>query len=127
MTDESELRALIARIDAAWRKKQFDGLEACFHEQARIVGPGDVEYASGRQDCAHSYIEFASNAAVLAYSESTHALHIWESVAVYTFSWEMEYQRDNGPKLETGTDQLVFQRGPTAWQLVCRTLYFAPS
>lgn len=127
MSAESALRQVISRIDAAWRAKQFEGLEACFHEEARIFGPGYVEYANGRQKCAESYKEFASNAAVLSYSESGHALHLWETVAVYTFSWEMEYQRDKGPKREAGTDQLVFQFGLSGWQLVWRYVHFAPS
>ena len=127
MSAESAVRDVIARIDAAWRLKQFDGLERCFHEDAAILGPGYVEYARGRQKCAESYIEFATNAAVLSYSESAHALRTWENVAVYTFAWEMEYQRDKGSRHETGTDQLLFQLGSAGWQLVWRYIYFAPS
>lgn len=127
MSAESAIRDVIARIDAAWRLKQFDGLEQCFHEDAVILGPGYVEYARGRQKCAESYAEFATNAAVLSYSETAHALRIWENAAVYTFAWEMEYQRDEGPRLEAGTDQLVFQLGPAGWQLVWRYIHFAPS
>lgn len=124
---ESAVRQVITRIDAAWRFKRFEDLGQCFHEDAMIVGPGYVEYARGRQKCAGSYIEFANNAAVLAYSESAHSLRIWENVAVYTFSWEMEYQREQGPKREAGTDQLVFQLGSHGWQLIWRYIHFAPS
>jgi len=127
MSAESAVREVIARIDAAWRSKQFDGLEQCFHEDAAILGSGYVEYAHGREKCTESYKEFATNAAVLSYSESAHSLRIWENVAVYTFSWEMAYQRDLGPKREAGTDQLVFQLGSLGWQLVWRYIYFAPS
>src|SRR5450759_857273 len=90
------VRAVIAKIDAAWRLKQFDGLNECFHEDAVIVVPAYAEFARGREKCAQSYREFATNAAVLTYSESSHALRTWESTAVYTFAWEMEYQRQEG-------------------------------
>ena len=50
-----EVRQVIARIEAAWRSKQFTGPEMCFHEDAVIVGPGYVEYARGRGKCAESY------------------------------------------------------------------------
>jgi hypothetical protein len=67
------------------------------------------------------------NASVLSYAESAHALRTWENVAVYTFGWEMEYQRQDGPKREAGTDQLVFEFVQGRWQLVWRYIYFTPA
>ncbi len=121
------VREVIAKIDAAWRLKQFDGLDECFHEKAVIVGPGYAEFAVGREKCVESYREFATNAAVLSYSESSHTLRTWDSTAVYTFAWEMQYQRQGGPKREAGTDQLVFEFVESRWQLVWRYIYFEPS
>lgn len=127
LATEHSVREVIAKIDAAWRLKQFDGLAECFHEDAVIVGPGYAEFAHGREKCAESYREFATNADVLSYDESSHSLRIWQSVAVYTFAWEMQYQRTNGPKREAGTDQLVFEFTQGRWQLVWRYIYFEPS
>jgi ketosteroid isomerase-like protein len=124
MTAETAVRKIIATIDAAWKAKQFDGLEACFHEKAVIVGPGFVEFAAGRDKCAESYREFANNAAVLEYSESQHMLRVWESAAVYAFAWRMTYQRESGPKTEEGTDQLFFAFGPSGWQVIWRYIHF---
>jgi hypothetical protein len=127
MSSESAVREVISRIDAAWKDKQFDGLERCFHVEAVIVGPGYKEFARGRAKCAESYREFAVNASVLSYSETGHCLRLWESTGIYTFAWEMVYQREQGPKREAGTDQLVFQLGATGWHLVWRYIYFEPS
>ncbi|MGA9332670.1 MAG: DUF4440 domain-containing protein [Rudaea sp.] len=127
MSDEKAIRGVLARIDAAWRNKEFDGLEPCFHEHAVILGLGYVEYASGRSKCAESYREFATNADVLAYSEESHELRIWETVAVYTFQWSMTYRRDAGPRKELGTDQLVLQKGAEGRQVVWRYIHFQPA
>jgi uncharacterized protein (TIGR02246 family) len=127
MSAEAEIRDVIATIDAAWRAKQLAGLEACFHEDAVIVGPGYAEYARGRARCAESYREFATNAAVLAYSESAHVLRVWGTTAVYTFSWDMTYQRERGPRQEAGTDQLVFELAEGRWQVVWRYIHFRPA
>jgi len=121
------IRAVIQKIDAAWRTKAFDGLDQCFHRDAVIVGPGYAQFAQGRAQCAESYREFATNASVLSYTESAHALRNWESVAVYTFAWEMEYQRQDGPKRESGSDQLVFELVQGSWQVVWRYIYFTPT
>lgn len=126
MSTEKEIREIIAKIDAAWRSKVFDGLEQCFHEHAVIVGPGYVECANGRSKCAESYREFATNADVLDYSEESHNLRIWSAVAVYTFHWHMTFRRDGGLRREQGTDLLVLQHGPEGWQVVWRYVYFQP-
>ena len=124
MTDEASVRSVVDRIASAWRSKDFDGLERCFHENAVIVGPAYVQYASGRRQCADSYREFATNAEVLSYSESGHALRLWETTATFTFAWEMTYRRDGRPKTEKGTDELVLQKSASGWQVVWRYVYF---
>ncbi len=122
---ENAIRLVLSRIDAAWRKKEFDGLDECFHADAVIVGPNYAEYAVGRKACAESYREFASNAAVLDYSESEHTLRQWQDTAVCTFAWRMTYAREQGPKQETGTDQLVLGCDGTDWRVVYRYICFA--
>jgi hypothetical protein len=122
-----QLREVIDRIGAAWREKRFVGLEACFHEQAVITGPGFKVAAKGRGPCAERYREFASNAQVLAYTESGHELRQWGATAVYTYAWEMTWRRDQGPQSERGTDQLVFQLGLEGWEMVWRNLGFESS
>lgn len=124
---EAAVRKVIAKIERAWRSKQLAGLDDCFHDDAVIVGDGHVEYARGREKCAESYREFATNASITAYSESSHALRTWGATAVYTFAWEMTYQRDGAPKSEVGTDQLVFERTDAGWKLVWRCIHFEPA
>ena len=123
--DEAALRAVIARIDAAWRENRFEGLEGCFHPHAEIVGPGYVPAARGRDACARSYVEFARDSEVIEYAESAQAMRVWGPTAVCTFAWEMLYRRAEGPSRERGTDLLVFQRAEDeGWQVVYRHLSF---
>ena len=124
---EAEVRGVLARIAAAWKQKQFDGLDECFDEGAVIVGPNHAVFASGRTACAESYREFATNASVLSYSESDHVLRLWEGTAIYSFSWRMTYERDTGPKAEFGTDLLVLGLSQRTWRVLYRYINFAPS
>ena len=127
MPSDTALRAVIDRIDAAWRLKRFDDFEACFHPDAVIVGPGHVEFARGRGRCAASYVEFATDAKVHDYAESAHVLRMWQDVAIHTFDWQMRYRRDAGERRERGSDQQVFERTGDGWQLVFRRIDFAPA
>lgn len=125
---DAAIRSVLSRIDAAWRNKQFDGLDDCFDADAVIVGPTyTTQYATGRGACADSYREFARNAAILKYAESHHELHSWADTAVYTFSWEITFQLGHGPQMESGTDQLVLSRFGSDWRVVFRYIYFSPS
>lgn len=124
---EVAVSRVIARIDAAWRDKQFDGVEACFHPDAVVVGPGYTEVARGRAACVESYREFATNARVLHYAESAHQLRVWKTTAVYTYGWTMTFERDQGPVHEKGTDQMVLQKAADGWQVVWRYVHFEPA
>jgi uncharacterized protein (TIGR02246 family) len=124
MNDDEAIRAVVGRIDAAWRHKRFDGLPECFHEDAVIVGPGHVEFARGRQACTDSYITFANDASVLAYSEDDAVLRRWGDAAVWTFSWQMDYRRGETSSRERGTDLLVLERARGGWQVVFRHIDF---
>jgi ketosteroid isomerase-like protein len=127
-TREAAIRRVLSRLDAAWRDRNFDGLNECFDENAIIVGPTYVtQYATGREACADSYREFARNPAILKYTETDHQLHSWSDSAVYTFSWEIVFQLGHGPQREAGTDQLVLSRFGDDWKVVFRYIYFAPS
>jgi len=128
MSSEHDVRAVLARIDHAWRHRAFDGLDACFHEDAVIVGPKHAELARGRARCAASYAEFAANAEILEYEESGHALRLWQRTAVHTYAWHMLYQRAEGPSREHGTDLLVLEHDDDGrWVVVFRHIEFAPS
>ena len=124
---ENAIRLVIARIDGAWQRQEFGGLEECFDDEAVIVGPNHAEYAVGGKACAESYREFGSNAAVLDYSESEHKLRVWQDTAVYTFARQMTYAREQGPKREAGTDQIVFGHTRTGWRVLFRYIHFSPS
>jgi ketosteroid isomerase-like protein len=124
---EKAIRSVMARISAAWQHKDFEGLDDCFDENAVIVGPNYVPFAAGRKACADSYREFATNAAIVDYSENSHQLHMWPQTGVYTFNWQMAYTRDAGVKRESGTDQFVLGRTGEDWRVLFRYIYFSPS
>lgn len=124
MSDESEIRQVLALIDTAWRTRRFDDLDDCFDEHAVIVGPDHVALATGRPACVESYREFASNAQVIEYVEDGQSLRIWENVAVYTFRWRMTWRRDGTVKTEEGSDQYVLRKAADGWRAVWRCVRF---
>jgi ketosteroid isomerase-like protein len=121
------VRALITRINAAWRQKRFDGLDECFHPDALIVGPGYRVMARGRSACVDSYRDFANDTGVLEYSETDQAVRVWGTTAVYTYSRAMTYQRGDSRSCEAGTDQFVCVFLNDHWAVVWRAIAFQPA
>ena len=107
--------------------QEVRGAGRVFRRRGRYCGPKLCGMRGWQKACAESYREFASNAAVIDYSESEHKLREWQDTAVYTFSWQMTYAREQGPKRESGTDQLVLGRHGTDWRVLFRYIYFTPS
>ena len=114
----------MGRINAAWREKEFDGLEECFHPDALILGPGYRVMARGRTACVDSYRQFANDAVVLEYSEADHTVYVWGIVAVSTYSWTITYERGGIRSTDAGTDQFVCASYSDQWLVVSRAIMF---
>jgi hypothetical protein len=117
---------VIAKMEIAWREKNFDGLEDCFEKQVVITGPNFEVFAHGRVGCGESYSQFSNNTGVHRYSDGYHLLRIWNNIAVYTFSWEMEYLQKGKKFHEHGLDQLVLVRSEDKWEVVFGDIIFKP-
>jgi uncharacterized protein (TIGR02246 family) len=123
---QQEVRGVVARINRAWRAKDFDALPDCFAENAVMVGPDYVELGRGRAFFVESYREFSASATVIDYSESEALTEVFGDVAICAYRWTMTYGRDNQTQTESGTDQFVLSRIDMQWRVVWRYLFFRP-
>ena len=121
------VKDVVARINRAWRNKDFAGLPECFVENAVMVGPGYQLLGRGRSFFVDSYRDFGASAAILDYSESTPIVEVFGSVAICAYSWTMTYLRDGKPNNESGADQFVLVGADSRWQVVWRYIFFQPS
>jgi ketosteroid isomerase-like protein len=123
---EDAIQSVLTRIAEAWRERKFEGLEGCFDERAVIVGPDYREYAVGARP-ARRVIESSHAMPQYSITQTGRKLRAWPDTAIYTFAWQMTYERENGPKRESGTDQLVLGRFAAQWRVLFRYIYFALS
>jgi len=128
-TDHSakvDVRSVVARINRAWRDKDFSALPECFVEDAVMVGPDYVELGRGRAFFVASYREFATGAGVLDYAESDPLIEVFGDVAICAYRWTMTYERDGEARRESGSDQFVLSRIGKQWRVVWRCIFFQP-
>jgi hypothetical protein len=111
----AELRGTLERINSAWRTGAVDRLGDDFHPDIVIVGPGYRELARGREACVASYREFLRSSVVRAYRESNVVVREFESSAVATYDWEMDYEQGGKLHREVGTDLFVLEKHARGW------------
>ena len=125
----AEVRALLERIDGAWRYGRWDELGACFDDRMVIVAPGFHARVEGREACVASYREFLDHSTLIRYRSEAPTVDVWGESAVATFGWEMVWESGGAPHQRTGHDVFVCRRSaePGSWRAVWRTMVRASS
>jgi uncharacterized protein (TIGR02246 family) len=124
MSAHDEARALVARINEAWRGGRAEAAAPLFAEDVVMLGPGG-ERLVGRAAMVRSYVDFAAAATVDEYEESEHAVDVFGDTAVVSYAWRMAWRAGGEAYRERGRDVFVLAHGADGWQAVWRTLIAA--
>jgi uncharacterized protein (TIGR02246 family) len=112
----------LARITAAWRRRDFDALPALFAPDVVMALPGLSGYLEGREACVASFRESAAAAQVDRYDESAHRVDVSGDTAVASYRWEMAWTRAGHAHAATGQDLFVLRREGDRWLATWRML-----
>lgn len=122
MADDGPWQA-VQQINRAWRTGDASGIAELFHPDAVIVHPGFEGRSEGRDECVQSYVEFAGQATVRSLDEYGTAVDMVGDTAVVTYGFTIDYDLDDQPYTDRGTDLYVLARtGDGRWQAIWRTL-----
>jgi uncharacterized protein (TIGR02246 family) len=116
-----EPRAVIERINAAWRAGRANDSAPLFHADAIILAPNG-ERVVGREAVIRSYVEFTAAAAIDEYTESDYTVDVFGATAVVAYRWQMAWRAGGESYRERGRDVFVLTRGAAGWQVAWRTL-----
>jgi hypothetical protein len=93
-----------------------------FHRDAVIAAPGFTDRIVGRDACVESYRQFTDAATIHAFTDSNHSIDIWDTTAVATYHFEIDYEINGARNIDRGRDLLVLTLESPGWQIVWRTL-----
>ena len=119
-----DIRQTLNTLNRAWQDRKFDVLRDLLDENIVMKGPGLKELTRGREAAVQSYIDFMAQSKVVAYSETNHAVDVWDSTAVVTYDWTMSYEQKGKVSKENGHDMFVFIRAGSDWRAVLRLILF---
>jgi uncharacterized protein (TIGR02246 family) len=118
---DAEPRAVVERINAAWRAGRAADAAPLFDGDVVMVTPTG-ERLIGREAMVQSYADFAASAVVDEYEESEHAVDVFGETAVVVYRWLMAWRAGGESYRERGRDIFVLTHATTGWQVVWRTL-----
>ncbi len=118
-----EIRQLMKKINQAWLQGRPQELKAYFHPDIQFVGPNLVTLGAGREICIDSYQDFLNQAVIKKYTESEYDIQIWESTAIASYTFNIEYDMKGKPQRDTGKDLFVFAVDLGKWLAVWRLMF----
>jgi uncharacterized protein (TIGR02246 family) len=124
---QREVWDVVRRINAAWREGHPERLSELLHDQMVIIGPDGRRFAEGKEPCVASYREFCESAPVTFYQESDPQVDVYETTAVVSYQYEIEYSLEGKVHREAGRDVFVLEKQDGRWLAVWRQLSSQPA
>jgi uncharacterized protein (TIGR02246 family) len=118
------VRAVAARISAAWQERRYDDLGDLFAEDMAFTFPGMAGRVEGRDAIVASYREFMDRITLTSYVEDPLVVQVWGDTAVAGFRWEMAWLAGGVPNQATGHDVFAFRLTERGWRAIWRTMSF---
>jgi len=124
---QKEVWDIVRRINAAWLDNQPEKLLELFHDRMVIVGSGGNRYGEGKDLCVDSYRSFIQSAKIAHFHETDPRVDVFDTVAIVSYGFEIEYTMDNKTLREGGRDTFVLERFGGQWLAVWRQMVDQPA
>lgn len=127
MEDVREIRRIVAAINEAWRRGDYEKIGDHVAEHVVMAPPGFEGRVLGRPAYVASFRHFAEVARTHAFSSETPQVDVIGSTAVAVCPFTITYEIEGVTYREKGSDILMFSREGGAWKVVWRTLMSEPA
>ncbi len=115
------IEGLIRSMNDAWLSGRFDDLNQYFAEDVVMVAPGGGMRMMGREAMIDSFRQYTEQATTHNFDETGLDVDVFESTAVASLRFDVDYELDGTRYQESGIDLLVLEHGDTGWLIVWRT------
>jgi ketosteroid isomerase-like protein len=120
--DQKDAWETVRRINAAWLEGHFERLDELFHDRVVIVGPDGTRYGEGKEAVVESYRDFGRRATVSEFRESDGKVDVYDTVAVVSYRFDIDYTIDGQSSREAGREVMVLEKHDGRWLAVWRML-----
>src|SRR5688572_5564537 len=89
--EQSEMWALMQRINDAWVRNRPGEMASLLHESITVLPPGGHDPVRGRELVVDSYRDFLVQATVVRFEEYPRAIDLFGDTAIVTYDFELTY------------------------------------
>jgi len=115
------IEGLIRSMNDAWLSGRFDDLNQYFAEDVVMVAPGGGMRMMGREAMIDSFRQYTEQATTHNFDETGLDVDVFESTAVASLRFDVDYELEGTRYQESGIDFLVLEHGDSGWLIVWRT------
>jgi ketosteroid isomerase-like protein len=118
--DQKDAWETVRRINAAWLEGHPERLTELLHDRVVIVGPDGMRYGEGKEAVVESYRSFSQQATISDYRESDGKIDVYNTVAVVSYRFDIDYTIEGKSSRENGRDLFVLEKQDGRWLAVWR-------
>lgn len=122
MSRNGEIAELVRAINACWVEGRYDDLREYFHEEMVLALPGFEQRIRGAERIIDSYRDFGQQATIHGFTPREPQVDLFESAAMTTTAFVIDYELEGRRYRESGTDLLLFAESAGKWRVRWRTL-----
>lgn len=115
---QGEVWRTVEALNRCWTAGNPTDLRDYFHEHMVAITPGDRAPLHGREACVSAWADYARSTTILSWSALERTIQVYGDVAVVTYLYEMECERDGRRFHPSGRDMMVLAREGDRWWVV---------
>jgi ketosteroid isomerase-like protein len=125
--DADAIAAIVRHINESWRARRYDDIGTHLADDVVLAPPGSSMRMVGREAYVQSYRDYDTAAVTGTFTPDDPQIDVIGDVAVATCPFFIVYRLEGVTYRERGRDLLVFDRRPTGWRVVWRSMHTEPA
>ena len=118
--DQKDAWEAVRRINASWLEGHYERLDELLHDRVVVAGPDGTRYGEGKEAVVESYRDFGRRATISEFRESDGKVNVYDTVAVVSYRFDIEYAIDGQSSREAGREVMVLEKHDGRWLAVWR-------
>ena len=116
------LENFITQFNSAWTQGNMEDLSTLLHENVIFIAPDLKTEIVGKASCIQTIKEYVENAKTEKFYILNKNIHIWNTTAVISIEYVIEYEMKNKSYKEKGKEFWTLHNQMDKWQMIWRAM-----
>lgn len=117
-----QIESFIERFNESWTQGNFEEIKMLLDENVVFVTPDLKTEIIGKSGCIRTIEDYANNANTDVFKVTDKRIHTWDSTAMVSIDYYIEYETNNARYKEIGSEFWTLIEHRNSWKLVWRAM-----